>query len=493
MTDIKQINELRKAGKLDEADKLCEQYLSENQQNIWGKRAKAWILYDYSKKYAVYSDRDLFFKYIEEIIDLQLSEDEHLLYNSLAWAIRSMVADSISNQCSDMSFYDRLFELMQKIPFTKSSDSYSILLQAFLSLKKEWGSFEKFCMWWDFGNFQEKDYLPTVASNGKSILSLAERAFLSYSKSLLNKDDVIHIEKWIPRLELIVSQHPDYIYLYYYLTKSLIRIGENARAIQSLLPFIKKKRNDFWVWELLGDAYSDSENKFICYCKAMDCQGKEEMTIALREKMAAFLLKRGMYDESKTEFVKIKEIRDRNRWKIGKELNEYMNSKAIEDASISTKNRDLYKEKGMEAEALVFGSCNKYVVLITYVNVEKHICSFITQERKSGFFKYKSKDSSNIVMNNVIIISALELSEDKPTVVKSISTEVSESDKSQFIKIEIGCLSVSGKGFGFVKNIYIDSQLIRGMKEGENLTVTAVPSYDKGKHNWGWRAIKVER
>jgi len=47
---FKEINELRQAGKLDEALQMANQALETEPENIWNKRAAAWVYYDYIKK-----------------------------------------------------------------------------------------------------------------------------------------------------------------------------------------------------------------------------------------------------------------------------------------------------------------------------------------------------------------------------------------------------------------------------------------------------------
>ena len=49
---FKEIKELRQAGKLDEALQMAHHVLEAEPDNIWNKRAAAWVYYDYLKKNA---------------------------------------------------------------------------------------------------------------------------------------------------------------------------------------------------------------------------------------------------------------------------------------------------------------------------------------------------------------------------------------------------------------------------------------------------------
>ena len=73
---FKEIKELRQAGKLDEALQMANQALEVDSENIWNKRAAAWVYYDYLKKYAQPESYDLFKENSIKIKDLQLPEDE---------------------------------------------------------------------------------------------------------------------------------------------------------------------------------------------------------------------------------------------------------------------------------------------------------------------------------------------------------------------------------------------------------------------------------
>jgi len=46
---FKEIKELRQAGKLEEALQMANQALETDPDNIWNKRAIAWVYYDYIK------------------------------------------------------------------------------------------------------------------------------------------------------------------------------------------------------------------------------------------------------------------------------------------------------------------------------------------------------------------------------------------------------------------------------------------------------------
>jgi len=94
--------------------------------------------------------------------------------------------------------------------------------------------------------------------NGKEVMAIAEQAYIAYAKHLLpkqtqhgeiifNKDKA---EAFLPVLSQIVEDYPQFQYPAYFNAKLLLALGDKDNMLESLLPFAKKKRNDFWVWEL---------------------------------------------------------------------------------------------------------------------------------------------------------------------------------------------------------------------------------------------------
>ena len=109
---FKEIKELRQAGKLEEALQMANQALETDPDNIWNKRAIAWVYYDYIKKFAHPESYDLFKENLIKIKDLQLPEDEKMLFDNCAWQIGRMV---FGLQKAVYVVYDKIYELFEII------------------------------------------------------------------------------------------------------------------------------------------------------------------------------------------------------------------------------------------------------------------------------------------------------------------------------------------------------------------------------------------
>ncbi len=81
---VKKIKELRQAGKLDEALQMAHQVLKTEPDNIWNKRAAAWVYYDFLKNNSEPNSFEVFKDNLIKIKDLQLPEDDKFMFDKCA-------------------------------------------------------------------------------------------------------------------------------------------------------------------------------------------------------------------------------------------------------------------------------------------------------------------------------------------------------------------------------------------------------------------------
>ena len=109
---FKEIKELRQAGKLDEALQMANQALETEPENIWNKRAAAWVYYDYLKKTAQPALFEAFKENLIKIKELQLPEDEKMVFDNCAWQIGSLVFGLQKVEHVDYGKINELFEII---------------------------------------------------------------------------------------------------------------------------------------------------------------------------------------------------------------------------------------------------------------------------------------------------------------------------------------------------------------------------------------------
>jgi hypothetical protein len=499
----KDIKVLRQAGKLEEALQMANQALQAEPDNIWNKRAIAWVYYDYLKKFAQPESFDEFKEYLIKINALQLPEDEKMVFDNCAWQIGSLV---FALQKAEHVHYGRineLFEIIKEFHFSKPSEAYSLIYKAFHKGYQNWSSYLAFADWWNFENLRSEDYLKEEF-NGKKIMSIAEQAHIAYSKKLLEGDPmdsfghqrVIDKEKigaFLPKLDSIINKYSDYQYPPYFKAKLLLAFGSDENVFSAFLPFAKQKRNDFWVWELLADIFSDDkEVQFDCYCKALSLKTPEDFLVKLRLSFAELLLEKRMYNEAKTEIQKVISTREKHEWKLSNQIIQWMDQDWYKSAIAKKDNQGLYSSHIKKAEEILFQDIQEELIVVEFVNEDKSMLNFVKDKKKFGFLNYAGQITKPKIGD---ILCVRFNGEGQNGFYKILTAKKAESNLTlAAIKDFEGTLKLNpSQSFGFLDDIFIEPKIIQGsnLTDGQTIKGRAILSFNKRKDNWGWKAIEL--
>lgn len=439
-----EISSLRKSGRLKEAYTMAHDDLLADPDDIWNRRAMAWVLYDYAKQNATFDKQQQFLRCLEQIRTLSLPDNEQMYWDAVTWLLRGMVATVERNRNRNLTFFSSLFALIKPLPLPRPSESYSALMQTMLRLKTEWQQFPDFCIWWNLDNLRPEDYspppLPDSTPPGQQAspranhqppvgqpdrgnrpsLSLAERAIMALTKALLSQNRKEDLAWWLPRLQTISQKNPSYTYLPYYIARAHLALGHPDQVKESMKTFIRKKRGDFWVWELLGDATADPDTKFCLYARAMTSKTKDEMLVAMREKMVLQLIARQHFPEARHELDHLIATRQRNKWAISAQLQQLVAQEWYSQAADTPDIHAFYKPYAQKASELM---------------------------------------------------------------------NLNEQNETQAIS---GTLKKTKTGIGFVDTVFVPPFLISNIESGAKVTVKAVKTFDKKKNQWGWKAVKIK-
>lgn len=500
----KEIKELRQAGKLEEALIIAKAELQLEPDNIWSKRNISWVYYDYLKLNSSPEHFESFIIWLNEIKTLQLPLDEKMLFEQLAWQVGKIAFGLIKVIPLDHDKGIRLFEVINTFPFPKPSEGYSFLFKALHKLLKETNYYIKFADWWNFENFMPEDFQREQMPNGRDMMAIAEQAYISYAKHLLPMQnqfaetnfDKEKVEAFVPVLENIVDQYPQFQYPPYFLAKLLLALGDKEHMLSALLPFAKKKQNEFWVWTILAEALvfsPEQDQVFACYCKALSCKSPEEMLVSLRQKMARELIYKGFLIEAKTEIEILLAARTKHGFKIPDEIQTWQNEEWYKNTLATKNNNEFYKKYIHIAEAILFNDVPEELVFVEFVNRDKKVLNFIVCENKYGFFKY-----NNLNLNPQVgeILKVRLQGGSVGNLYKALSAVKVNDDKfkENFQKTITGVVSIKeGNSFGFVKDYYIHPDFVAKyrLKNGDEIRATVIKSYNKSKLAWGWRVLSI--
>lgn len=331
MPSIKEINELFKAGRYDEAYSLALNDLQCNPDNVWEQRKMGWALSNMMKYDAEKSDSHHFIQHLNDLLELnQLSySTDQVLFESILWRI--VIAPLSDEQCS------MVWEKLKHIDFVPSV-AYSAYLRTMLK-HKQWVLLEDFVEWWNFSKLQEEDYDSTefVNENGKMVrmMPLAEWGYITYARLLLAKNDLQKINSFIPQMEWLCDTYPRMTYPGYFCGKLLLAMdADDKQTLLHLIPFVRKKSRDFWAWQLLSEVFDeDIEKQMACLLRATICCQKEVFLVKVRTALAQLLFDRGDFARARFHLNTVVKTYHSSGWKIPLNLASILKKGEIQNIS----------------------------------------------------------------------------------------------------------------------------------------------------------------
>ena len=490
ITKYDEIIALRKCGDYKSAYEMATVHKSEEPDCLWVNNQIGWCLFEMLKANATIAQGEEFLLRLQEVVDLNNERPlDGFIVNNLVWPIRTFVVNCCSNGNAMDDLLYRTFGLLQQIPFDPANENYGILLGAFIKAKK-WAGLKEFIEWWNLDNIKEKDCQPFVTSEGHKTMSVAEQAYIAYSNILLegiasNTVDEGRVLSYTERLANVITSHPDFQYPSFFQAKLLLGIGYKKEAMEALMPFVKKKAKDYWVWDLLGDAQSDIDLRISCYCKALSCHGKEQYLRKLHLKLCDLFLKKEMYNEASAELVAAIAISKNNGWALPYNYQDYTMETWYLSADKKSDNTEFYKNNVFAAEQLTYSDYSQTPILVVKINKEKHVANFVTAEHKMGFFSCKG------IKCKVGEAYLCRMENDNGSHYKVYVCEPTDGVKWGLIKEFSGPLAIKQGGYGFVGDIFVHASMINGIENNSVVSGMAIPSYDEKKGRWGWSTLRL--
>lgn len=306
MASLREVLALCKEGQAQKAYELSKADME--QLYPWAQREMGWTLYYMMKEDTTKNDYLSLVSHLDEFSTLdQLSlTDDSMIFENVLYKVAVFVKDHVSSK--DINTPAKLSSLFSKLRGFRfePSKGYSFLLRSFIKCDN-WQEMADFIDWWNLDNLTQEDYAPFKTDTGKTIMSVAEQAFIAKSKALLRLNDLGRIEKFLPQMDNLMERHPEMTYPGYFYGKLLLSLGSNTdEALKVVVPFARKKASEFWVWQLLSDVFTnDQEKQLACLLRAVHCRTKENFLGKVRIKLAALYIQRNQLDYAKHQIDKI--------------------------------------------------------------------------------------------------------------------------------------------------------------------------------------------
>ena len=502
---IPEIRALRDGGEIIDAYNECKSLLDACPIDRATRIEAAWCLKTLSEQAVKSRDRVRIGVCLDELRTLKLEElGETFMHDRFCWDVAMLMNAARDNPAEHIRTAENMFDRLKRLPFVKQNRYYSMLVEAFSRVRNGqdvmWLGFTDFMDWWGFDNLTPDDFQRIATSTpGRTIVSVAERAYTAYYKSLMaqidgGKRNVGRIEAFIKRLDTLAAMHGEFAYTLYHKALLLLKLGRKDDALEAMRPFVKKKQNDFWVWDVLAETTDDDAIKMSCYCRSLLCRADQKFLGNVRRKLADLLHKSGDDARAKCEIERIVETYRREGWRIPAAIADVARQGWFAEVQSAGDNRQFYSEHLAESEHFIFMDTPEVAIMISRYNREKNICNFVTADRRRGFFF--SKGIRGMQFREYQILHARfagDLQPDAPVKIVTVKPAPNAAEYANILyrKTE-GVLRLrDGATYGFVDDIFVDTPLLPGIANGTHVSVAAVLSHSPRRNAWSWKAIRV--
>lgn len=492
MATIKDITTKCKAGEIAEAYEIALQDWQNAPDDVWTQREVGWALYYYIKEDVEQKRTDSFYEHLEKLGELTLLDltSDKLIYENLLWKVAEFAKGF---QTEDFAAMDTLFSKIQNYHFG-SSRPYSLLLQYFIKFEG-WNQLADFIDWWDLNNLTAEDYEQFQMENGKKVMSLAERAYIAYSKALLKFGNQEHIAAFIPRIETLMDAHPEMLYPGYFCGKLLIAQGAGKEeALKKVIPFVRKKINEFWAWQLMSDIFRDEPDKQLaCLLRAVHCKTQESFLGKIRIRLAEIYIQRQDYPRAKYNIDKVSACYLQQGWKLPGQLQQWSWQNWPQTTQPDASDPFDYKPI---TEDILFSELAECFAMVTYVDVQAKRAALVYGIKQRMMAKYGHwglKPKEGMVLKLKFTPGGDNLN--------IIRAEQAQGPFSlPFVKIVKGTVNKrEGNPFAFLRtgkdDIFLSPAVVSkyNLTGNETVTAAAVYDYNKKKSEWNWTCISIKQ
>lgn len=494
MATTKEITEMCKEGKVQEAYEIAKAEVTKSPGNVWAQRSVGWALYYMIKNDATRGDYNQLLKDIDELksLDLLTMANDSMIFENVEFQIANFIKHHVS--LSDIQASAKLSTFFFKLKdYTfKPSKGHSFLLQSIIKFDN-WSEMADFFDWWDLDNLSQEDYTPYETQKGQKIMTLAERAFIAKSKELLKLRDLSRIELFLPKLDALMNDHQEMMYPGYFYGKLLLALGSDAdEALKVIIPFARKKATEFWVWQLLSDVFAHDEDKQLaCLLRAVHCRTQENFLGKVRLKLAQLYIKNGLYNKARYHINALTRCYTSNGWHLPHEIDNFIHQPWFD--STVPDNVDSIDYKTI-TDGILCDGAEECIAVVTNVNPVNNIISMIYGFEKRTAQKLRFK----VQAGNILKLHYINNPDGRIRILSANKAQLPEA--LNYAKTVVGnIVKREDKDFAFLNcgddRCFVSPTIVRKYNLTNGVTVKALIVYDynKKKEEWNWTCTDIKK
>lgn len=492
MATVKDITTMCKDGKILEAYELAKENLIAEPDNEWAHKSIGWALYYLIKADVEVGNYSKFLNHFDELRSLSTlnAQADTMVLENVQFKVAEFVKNHLDD--SDEASHDKLSAIFARLrSYTfEPSKGHSFLLQCVIKFGA-WAEMADFIDWWGLDNLTDDDFTPFTLSDGKKMMTLAERAYIAQAKALLRQPDAARISAFLPKIDALMTQHDEMTYPGYFYGKLLMALGGDAdAALRAIIPFARKKSSEFWVWQLLADVFAaDDEKQMACLLRAVHCRTQEAFLGKVRTKLAELYVSRGLYAQARFQAEVVARSYATNGWRAPGAVAGWFSEPWFRDAVPD----DVAPIDYMTiTDQILCEGAEKRIAVVTYYDPKLKKASLVYGQEQRLFQRL-------IIDVQIGDILRIYYVTDKEGRIKIIHAEKAKLPDGLTYARHLDGYVVrrEGQEFAFLKAkkmfVFVPPALVSSLnlKNGDRIKGIVVTDYNKKKETWDWVCVGV--
>ena len=544
--------DLRRGGRIDEAYTMAKQLMENPDYSVWDKRAYAWCLVDLIKRANAEDNQAAAERYRNELKLLIITESDGVLFKHTEYVLRvanPMVKalagiKSLKDAGQHLDALDKVKDLYAQNPDDESvKNAYGWCLHKVIQVdaKKKSINFERikaclddvfdlglhndirfmrylwgpiltikeveqqiplyqYALQLDFTTFEREDYEVKPYKGSDGMMHNWPSLVIRVLRKSLNSLDKTVDREMIVTLRNLAVEHMAYLnestyYLKWSIAKTYVMLHELETAQQMILDLLHAKPNEFWLWNgLVNTVEDDHIFALSCYCKSLLCQHRLQFNGAAKLGVVKELVALGQYDMASAELHELVTFRIDNHQTVNDQLNEYLHADWYNPDAESLP-KDFYRENSAIAVEFFCQSLPRTIGIVNYVSKAENRAFIAADGDISLMYQYDLDEPLN-EMDVVSVIYTRYEDQDGTVRYNVVACEkVDEEPPTSLVMKFKEPIKVIDAGLAFTKenNVFIENRLVQthNLMNGHIVSGVAVRSFNKKKNCWGWQATEI--
>lgn len=538
---VKEITELRKSGRLQEAFEAAEKEFASG-KNQYTAGSLFWCLNDFCKNEEDQDKLNSLYERMVSLRDTYCPHDEYMnrsltsleakidpvghelklarenakegresdldqnkfedlfkngnlkesLYPDFGWLIYyNLKATDLKNAAKRK----QLLHLYFKLNLPRPDLLHSLILSEAIKVEKNTPlqfRMRDFMKLWGWDNFIEDDWKQYTTEKGHKP-SRIEKLICVYAKELIT-DGVESPKEFTELVDKALDRFSNNQYLPLYKAQVLKSLGKLEEAVNYYRDLILKSPSKAFLWNQAAELVEDIDLGIALLCKAISVEKDEAFIGGVRLNLISSLIENGLFGQAKYELERYENFYRSKNWSLKPDFHE-LASKIPTDV-ISENTDSLYRQSFPLADEFIYGNIpSEFAIKLSDKQIEekRHPGKKIIQwnlRTKNGLFRL-NKPNKYGLDNRAKNGSGfdIKLKDDKIVWVKKSTSN--PLDQNWIKKVE-GTIRIrtdrNGNPYALLNETYIGNKLLADINDGESARIVAIQQEDNR-----WSAIELTK